>query len=113
MSGLMAKFIANLLPYFACLWALNLLLFYRTLYYEFYNHNSKDKLIVPYAVIATAGLFILLPIRTIINRCLSNMGEDATKVDYDDFYSKFPTDYDRENPVTKNEAFIKLLEHKI
>lgn len=26
---------------------------------------------------------------------------------------KFPTDYDRENPVTKNEAFIKLLEHRI
>jgi hypothetical protein len=26
---------------------------------------------------------------------------------------KFPTDYDRENPVTKNEAFFRFLENRI
>ena len=113
MSGLMAKFIANLLPYFAFLWSLNLLLFYRTLYQEYYTSEPRNKLIVPYAVIGTTGLFILLPIRTMINRCLNNSGEDTTTDKYDDFYNKFPTDYDRENPVTKNEAFMRLLEHRI
>jgi len=109
----MAKFIANLLPYFAFLWSLNLLLFYRTLYKNYYSVEYSDKLIVPYAIIATCSLFILLPVRTIINRCLENMGEQPTHEKYRDFYSKFPTDYDRENPVTKNEAFVKLLEHKM
>jgi hypothetical protein len=41
MSGLMAKFIANLLPYFAFLWSLNLLLFNRTLYKEFYDQDPR------------------------------------------------------------------------
>lgn len=26
---------------------------------------------------------------------------------------KFPTDYDRENPVTKNEGFLRVLEKRI
>ena len=26
---------------------------------------------------------------------------------------KFPTDYERENPVTKNEAFLKFLDQRI
>lgn len=66
----MAKFIANLLPYFAFLWSLNLLLFYRTLYTEYTTDDPKNKLIVPYVIIGITSLFILLPIRTIINRCL-------------------------------------------
>eukprot|EP00347_Sterkiella_histriomuscorum_P022863 403336874 len=113
MSGLMAKFIANLLPYFAFLWSLNLLLFYRTLYKEYYEDDPRQKLIVPYAIIGLTSFFIILPVRTIINRCLADNTEDALTYKYDDFMLQFPTDYDRENPVTKNEAFIKLLEHRI
>jgi hypothetical protein len=78
MSGLMAKFIANLLPYFAFLWSLNLLLFYRTLYKEYYHGEIQNKLIVPYSIIAACSLFIIFPVRTIINRCLENFGEQAT-----------------------------------
>ena len=113
MSGLMAKFIANLIPYFAFLWSLNLLLFYETLYEEYYTNDPKHKLIVPYAIIGVTSLFIILPIRTIINKCLADNSEDAVTYKYEDFMLKFPTDYDRENPVTKNDAFIKLLEHRI
>jgi hypothetical protein len=71
MSGLMAKFIANLLPYFAFLWSLTLLLFYKTLYEDYHVDSQKRRLIVPYAIIGLTSLFILLPIRTIINRCLA------------------------------------------
>lgn len=113
MSGLMAKFIANLIPYFAFLWSLNLLLFYRTLYKEYYTDDPRHKLIVPYVIIGVTSLSIILPIRTIINKCLADNSEDAVTYKYEDFMQKFPTDYDRENPVTKNDAFIKLLEHRI
>jgi hypothetical protein len=34
-------------------------------------------------------------------------------VNYDDFVLKFPTDYERENPVTKNDSAVKLLERRI
>lgn len=108
----MAKFIANLLPFFAFLWSLNLLLFYRTLYREYVDDPEK-KLIVPFAIIGATSAFILLPIRTIINRCFANEGEEQVKEKYEDFQLKFPTDYDRENPVTKNDAFIRLLDNFI
>ena len=32
---------------------------------------------------------------------------------YDKYFMRFPTDYDRENPVTKNEAFFRFLENRI
>jgi len=86
MSGLMAKFIANLLPYFAFLWSLNLLLFYKTLYKDYYNGETQEKLIVPFAIIAACSLFIVFPVRTIINRCLENLGEQPTHELYNDFY---------------------------
>jgi hypothetical protein len=37
LSSLMPTFFANLIPYFALIWALDLLLFYRTLYSELFN----------------------------------------------------------------------------
>ena len=109
----MAKFIANLLPFFAFLWALNLLLFNRTLYSVYYDNDPRFKLIVPYAIIGIASLFILFPVRTIINNCLKSDGIDILNYKFDDFYLKFPTDYERENPVTKNDAYIKMIEYKI
>lgn len=113
MSGLMAKSIANLLPFFAFLWSLNLLLFNRTLYSEYYDHDPRIKLVVPYVIIGLTTAFILLPVRTFINSCSKDDAADSTNYKYDDFYLKFPTDYERENPVTKNEAFIKMIEYKI
>jgi hypothetical protein len=32
---------------------------------------------------------------------------------YEKYFMKFPTDYDRENPVTKNEAFLRFLDKRI
>ena len=119
MSGMMANFFANLLPFFAFLWALNLVLFYRTLYIEYYfKDENKDtkiltKTLEPIIIVSVAALFFVLPIRTIINKCLNNSGEELHKAKYDEFFLKFPTDYDRENPVTKNEGFLRVLDRKI
>ncbi len=69
MSGLMAKFFGSLLPFFALLWAIDLLLFYRTLYRELFGITELTKLIPPLGAIGVAILLILLPIRTCINKC--------------------------------------------
>ena len=72
MSGSMAMFIAGLVPYFAFLWALNLLLFNKALYTDYYNEENKKKFIVPYLALAITGLYIVLPIRTITYKCSSS-----------------------------------------
>lgn len=110
----MALFIANLLPFFAFLWSLSLLLFYRTMYREYTNKDEiTEKLIVPYAAIAFTSLMIILPIRTCINKCFENEGTDENNETYEQNVLKFITDYDRENPITKHEASIKFLEKRI
>lgn len=48
-----------------------------------------------------------------INKCFENLGDNQNKVYYDSFFMNFPSDYDRENPVTKNEGFMRLLDFKI
>lgn len=58
--------------------------------------------------------FILFPIRSIINKVfkdgiLDMMGE----VDYNDVFDKFNYDYDRENPVTKKDGFMRLINQKM
>jgi hypothetical protein len=66
MSGLMAQFFANMLPYIALLWALELLLFYRR---ELFNVTEFYKIIPPLAAVVFICFLILLPIRTCINKC--------------------------------------------
>ena len=61
MSGRMALYIASLLPYFALLWALNTLLFNRTLYITYFNLTTNRKLIVPYIALGLSVLSIIFP----------------------------------------------------
>lgn len=112
MSGLMAKFFANLLPYIAMLWSVVLVLFYRTLYKEVFGLEGVEIILPPLAAVALAGLLILLPIRTCINKCFEDQQANA-KETYDQIFAEFPTDYDRENPVTKNEGLIRIMEKKL
>lgn len=106
----MSNFMANLVPFFAFLWALSLVLFNKTLYESYYQGEAKQKLIVPIIIVAIAAFEQIIPIRTIINKCLDKRDEDVVQVTYDQCLMKFPTDYERENPVTKNEAFLKFLD---
>lgn len=69
MSGLMAKFFANLLPYIAMLWSVVLLLFYRTLYRDLFDNEDFAKVVPPLAAVVLAGLLLILPVRTCINKC--------------------------------------------
>lgn len=69
MSSLMVKFFANLVPYIALLWALDSILVFRKLYREVFYITNLVKVFPSLACIGFAILFILIPVRTIINNC--------------------------------------------
>ena len=68
LSSLMPSFFANLLPYFAFLWALDLLLFYRTLYRQLFGIYSIGKMAPALVALAFSIFMILFPVRTCINK---------------------------------------------
>lgn len=88
MSGLMAKFFANFLPFIALLWALDHVLVFRILYRNIFMIVNTSKLIPSLVCIGFAVLFILLPIRTCINSCFAGELAEATKT-YDEVCSDF------------------------
>ena len=112
MSGLMAKFFANLLPYMAMFWSMMLVLFYRTLYVEFLFVKTAEKIYPPLGAVGLAGVLLILPIRSIINKCYEDKKASSVQ-NYDSVFADFATDYDRENPVTKNEGLVRLMEKKM
>lgn len=71
MSGLTAMFIAHLLPYFALIWSLSYLLIFDKMLQERDGERNIKNLIVPLATLGATGLFILLPIRTMLYKCFA------------------------------------------
>jgi hypothetical protein len=69
-------------------------------------------LLGPLGALGFVGLFLLLPIRSCLNRCCKGQAAEATNF-YENVFHTFPTDYDRENPVTKMEGMKRLMEKKI
>lgn len=112
MSSLMVKFFANLVPYIALLWALDSILVFRKLYREVFYITNIVKVFPSIACIAFAILFILIPVRTIINNCHEDMNAVAQK-NYDEVMNGFLTDYDMENPITKNEGMLRKMEKRL
>lgn len=112
MSGLMARFFANLLPYFSLLWSIDLLLFFRTIYIDIFIVTNFSKILPPLAAVLFTIFLILLPIRTFINRCSEDINSKEKRT-YDELFVDFTSDYDRENPVTKNEGMMRIMEKKI
>lgn len=68
-SSLIVQFYGNLIPYIALLWSLDSILVFRRLYRDVFNIQNLVKLIPSLACIGFAILFILIPIRTMINSC--------------------------------------------
>lgn len=112
MSGLMAKFFANFLPFIALLWALDSILVYRVLYREVFYISSIIKVGPSLGCIVFTILFIALPIRTLINNCFKGDQAMAEK-GYDEVSDNFITDYDIENPISKSEGIIRMMEKKL
>lgn len=111
LSSLMPTFFANFIPYIALIWALDLLLFYRTLYTELFGVKDYTKTLPALAILAFAIFLILLPIRSCINKIYED--QVCARETYDQKQLMFQTDYDRENPVTKNEGIVRVIEKKL
>lgn len=79
-----------------------------------YELLQKYSSIVPLIVLALLAIFILLPIQIFCKKDLAQEWdeEDLGKV-YSTLVTKFPTDYDKENPFTKKEGNRRLLEIQI
>jgi uncharacterized protein YbaA (DUF1428 family) len=68
LSGMMAKFFANFIPFIALLWSLDSVIVYNILYKEVFYIHSIRKVAPSLACILFVILFLILPIRTLINR---------------------------------------------
>ena len=74
LNGVLTMFFSNLLPYFAFLWSI---MFFATSvnYNEKREEEGRDELrlrVLPLVAIIVSTIFILFPIRTIINWCFSD-----------------------------------------
>lgn len=77
-NGVLALFLSNLLPYFTLLWAAA----YFFMYDGFIsNRDNKDaslaKIILPFIALILVAVFVVFPIRTLINKCFSDTKEDV------------------------------------
>ena len=66
-----------------------------------------------YIIIIIAIVFILLPIRTLLNRCVVDDDAEVEDVKYEDRMPFFSTDYDTQNPLTAKKGKLRMLETKI
>ena len=111
MSELIPIFFSNLMPFIAFFWALSLALFYNTLFRDVFTDNSsinkRDAAL--WTTLAFCIFFLLIPVRTIINRYIKKPFDGSGTKWYDELISKFSTDYDRENPITKTDGIKKYL----
>jgi len=103
MSGLIPIFFANLMPFIAFFWALSLALFYNTLFRDTFKESSSiaKRDTVLWTVLGFCVFFLLIPVRTIINRFIKKPYDGSGAKWYEELISQFSTDYDRENPITK------------
>ena len=112
MGTMMARFFGNFLPFMALLWTLDAFLVYRILYHDVFYIGALQKPAPSLACLALVIFFLLLPIRTCINRCYSGFSH-ATDVPYSKSQTTFITDYDIMNPVTKTEGLVRFMNARL
>lgn len=112
MSGLMPRFFANFIPVIALMWALDQLLVFRILYIYVFGLTDFKKIAPSLACLIFVILFLLVPFRTCINYCFSQNFDEAEKT-YEQVAANFQSDYDIDNPVTKTEGLVRMMELKI
>lgn len=111
MSGLLPIFFSNLIPFIAFFWALSLALFYNTLFHNIFHDNTtiQKRGAALWTILAFCIFFLLIPVRSIINKYVKQKFDGVGAKWYDELISKFTTDYDRENPITKTDGIKKYL----
>ncbi len=98
MSDMMALFFAKLIPYFAFLWALSLLLFYRTIYHDMFEIKDPASNVSPALTMCLiCALIVILPLKGCIRAVAAKNKLNAVNTKemlYENEFHKFPTDYD-------------------
>ena len=112
MGSTMARFFGNFLPIMAFLWSLDAFLVYRILYRDVFFMYPLQKPAPSLACLLFVVLFLLLPIRTCINKCFSGFN-NATDVPYEKAQTTFITDDDIMNPVTKTDGLVRLMNARL
>lgn len=108
----MIIFLVSLIPLHCLLWALILLLFYRELFAIQFGNQEAFNLIIPPLVVLIIVALLFVPLRFLYNKFLSKVKGDEEST-YMEVAHNFLTDYDNENPVTKNSGRWRLLDIKM
>lgn len=122
-SALMAQFFANLMPIIILIWAFS---------FDYFIMSSKginlgkkmiDRQVIKEEVAELAEVtfyivlvFVLFPFRYVINKCASkddNQANEEAECKYVDNCLKFPTDYDKKNPLTAKQGLERLINLQI
>lgn len=109
----MPLFFANVIPWIGLVWSLSLALFYRKIFsvlFEEDHTKANDRTIPLWITLFFTVVYLLFPIRTLINK--SYQQEDFTGIGaryYDQLMTKFASDYKRENPATRKQGLIEFL----
>ena len=131
-SELMASFFANFMPWIVLTWAIAFLVFlskisnsyeYLTEGYQDLNNMSDEEVkefvisstasAAPGAAIGIVVFCLILPVRSCISRLIDSDKALECDKNYVDIVETFPTDYDKENPLTIKQGQIRLLELQI
>lgn len=70
-------------------------------------------MIIPQISICLSSLFIILPIRSILKIFSDSNQALGETVLYEDKFIGFPTDYDKENPITSKSGIFREIKLKI
>jgi hypothetical protein len=70
-------------------------------------------MIIPYISIGLSSLFIIFPIRSVLKKFSNSNQALGETVLYEDKFTGFPTDYDKENPITSKSGILREIKLKI
>mmetsp|Transcript_17892 Transcript_17892/g.30406 ORF Transcript_17892/g.30406 Transcript_17892/m.30406 type:complete len:316 (+) Transcript_17892:1730-2677(+) len=124
-SVLMASFFANFMPWIIFVWTISYFIFLERIEagYEFLSEIRRGgdidiKQVVisakmhyrPQIAMIFVAVCLITPIRSFINRMVDeNEALDQDKA-YQDLCHTFPSDYDKENPLTSKKGQMRLIE---
>ena len=80
---------------------------------EDYKAIEDSALTFPIIALIMAAICVILPMRTIIRKCVDEDEEDGDKTTYLEKVLQFTDDYDTSNPLTSKKGRLRLIDIQI